>query len=221
MTSGIYCIENNLNRKKYIGKSIDMERRFYYHKTSLNKNSHFNKYLQNSWNKYGEENFTFYILEESDKEKINRLEIYYINLYNTKNQEFGFNLTDGGEGMLGHIPSDETRLKRSVALLGRGLSEERKKNISIATTGKRTGNKNPNYGKHPSEETRYKIGNAMRNKKHSEKTKQEWKKNRKYTSGQNHYAYGTKHKKESNYFCVYKKTYDGKYVSWVSYFREC
>ena len=56
---GIYKIECIANNKVYIGQSINIKRRLYDHKTRLRKGTHKNKHLQNAWNKYGEDNFTF------------------------------------------------------------------------------------------------------------------------------------------------------------------
>ena len=67
---GIYCIENKINRKKYIGQSVDIYDRWYQHKYELSNNRHHNNHLQNAWNKYGCENFDFYILEECDEYKL-------------------------------------------------------------------------------------------------------------------------------------------------------
>jgi len=100
-----------------------------------------------------------------------RIEKELISLFGRKNLNKGSlcNLTDGGEGHLGIIASDELRKKRSinskgkrsetwvksiqaarknggnggVVKLGDKLSEEWKQNISKA----KTGNKNPHYGK--------------------------------------------------------------------------
>ena len=63
MVSGIYCIENKINNKKYIGQSIDIDRRWQEHKNELNRNAHANQYLQNAWNKYDAFNFDFYIIK--------------------------------------------------------------------------------------------------------------------------------------------------------------
>ena len=51
--SGIYCIENGINHKKYIGQSKNILYRWKKHISALNSNTHDNSYLQSSWNKYG------------------------------------------------------------------------------------------------------------------------------------------------------------------------
>lgn len=116
--SGIYCIENKIDKKKYIGFSVNIKGRWNYHKSFLNKNNHDNSYLQNSWNKYGENNFIFYILEECDKDKLEEREIYFIDLYQSKDRDNGYNLSDGGNGNFGWIPTDETKIKKSLASKG-------------------------------------------------------------------------------------------------------
>ena len=95
--SGIYAIKNKTNNKLYIGQSQDIKNRWSNHKNRLNNNKHSNKKLQNSWNKYGEENFEFVILEECSQDIINDREIYWISYYNTTNCENGYNLSIGGE----------------------------------------------------------------------------------------------------------------------------
>lgn len=116
--SGIYCIENKIDNKKYIGFSTNIKSRWSYHKSFLNKGNHDNSYLQNAWNKHGEENFIFYILEKCEKEKLEEREVYFIDLHKTKDRDKGYNLSDGGNGNFGWIPSDESRIKKSNAAMG-------------------------------------------------------------------------------------------------------
>ena len=103
---GIYCIENIVNNKKYIGQSESIKDRWDKHKNFLRNNKHCNKKLQNAWNFYGENSFIFYVIEECSIEDINQREIYWIDFYDTLNS--GYNLCFGGDGIRGykHTPEE-------------------------------------------------------------------------------------------------------------------
>ena len=60
---GVYKITCLSNGKFYIGSSKNIFKRWDNHRWSLRHNKHNNKYLQNAWNKYGENDFIFEILE--------------------------------------------------------------------------------------------------------------------------------------------------------------
>lgn len=94
---GIYCIENIINHKKYIGLSGNITRRWHEHRSDLRRGIHTNICLQNAWNKYGEASFKFYIIELCDSEELIDKEIYYINKYDTLSHKNGYNITPGGE----------------------------------------------------------------------------------------------------------------------------
>lgn len=68
--SGIYKITNTVNNKVYIGSSSFIQARFRTHKRHLRKNMHENKHLQNSYNKYGENCFSFEIIEKCEVENL-------------------------------------------------------------------------------------------------------------------------------------------------------
>lgn len=110
--SCIYLIKNIINLKIYIGKAASFEVRKKEHLRKLKYNKHVNNYLQNSYNKYGEENFTFEILEECEEISINEREKYWISYHDSINPKIGYNLMLGGEGGVGTL---ETRNKQSLS----------------------------------------------------------------------------------------------------------
>jgi group I intron endonuclease len=65
---GIYKITNKINGMVYIGESLDIERRWAEHKADLDSNKHHSRKLQKDWNKYGEDNFIFEVIEELNQE---------------------------------------------------------------------------------------------------------------------------------------------------------
>jgi len=132
MTCGIYQIRNIENNKKYIGYSNDIERRWKYHLSYLRRDKHENGYLQGSWNKHGEENFVFEIVEICKEKVLIKREKYYIKVLDTFRPN-GYNLSKGGLGNTGWIPSQETLEKKSISA---------------------SGNKNPMWGRKHSEKTK-------------------------------------------------------------------
>lgn len=95
---GIYKIENLINGKVYIGKSINIQHRFRAHKNdSFNpKSKSYNSAIYRAIRKYGIENFSFEVIEECKEEFLNERETFWIDYY----QSFGngYNLTPGGDG---------------------------------------------------------------------------------------------------------------------------
>lgn len=65
----IYKITNKLNGNCYIGSTSNLNKRKSQHFCTLRKNQNKCGYLQNAWNKYGEENFVFEIIEEIKESK--------------------------------------------------------------------------------------------------------------------------------------------------------
>ena len=59
---GVYCIQNNINNKFYIGSSKNLYKRYYAHRTPAEK-SRSNMIIYKAITKYGVENFTFFVLK--------------------------------------------------------------------------------------------------------------------------------------------------------------
>ena len=99
MKSGIYKITNTINGKFYIGSSKDIDWRWYCHKHYLKNGKHDNPKLQRSWNKHGENIFTFDIIEEVNDEKILlEREQHYLNLLKPFERDIGYNICPKAEG---------------------------------------------------------------------------------------------------------------------------
>lgn len=96
MKGYIYQIENLITHESYIGQTVDIKRRRNTHFNKLRKNKHDNPKLQNSFNKYGEQEFHFryWEFDITNQEELNSLECEYIEKYDSLNN--GFNLVPGG-----------------------------------------------------------------------------------------------------------------------------
>ena len=92
----IYKIENQINHKMYIGKTnhINPHRRWVEHQSDSRNPNRNHRALYRAINKYGIDNFTFEILEETNIPE--EREMYYIAFYNT--YHCGYNETLGGDG---------------------------------------------------------------------------------------------------------------------------
>jgi group I intron endonuclease len=97
MGCGIYMIKNIIDSKIYIGSSVNIDSRKYKHFWMLNKKIHDNKYLQNAFNKFGESNFIFEIIENCDETNIIERENFYIEFYKSSKSDFGYNLATVNE----------------------------------------------------------------------------------------------------------------------------
>ncbi len=142
VVSGVYCLHCIATGKKYIGASTNIRKRFWEHK-SASKTS--NLPLYEDVRKYGWDNIIIGIVEEeSDIDKLNQKEDYYIDKYDAINN--GYNSQRSKP-----VPNEEHRRKISESFKGRVLSQDTRKRMSDAKKGK-------TY----SEETRRKLSELKR-----------------------------------------------------------
>ena len=144
MVGYIYLIIDLTNWKKYVGQH-------HYHLEKLDSNYHGSGHIiKRIYKKRPQTLKEVYLKTCYSQEELDEWEQYYIKFYNTLYPN-GYNLTEGGNG---GVPCEETRRK---------LSELKK--------GLLSGEKNPMFGKHHSEETKQKIGGVHKGKHISEEQK--------------------------------------------------
>ena len=185
----IYLLTNIVNNKIYIGQtwytlSIRMGKDGCNYKNCI--------YLYSSIQKYGVDKFQYKILVQCcDQESADYLEEYFINQYDSRNHQIGYNLKTGGS--IGKH-SEETKTKISEALKNKKWSPEAIANKAKAGhmwKGKKrdpqsketiqhhsdamkewhANNEHPRLGKHLSDEAKLKISIANKGKTLSDEHK--------------------------------------------------
>lgn len=113
---GIIYKYTSPSNKIYIGQTINLEKRKRQHIQDTKNGS--TTIFHNAICKYGIGTFDYEILHKaSSKEELNKLEIYYINKYNSYYKDGnGYNMTFGGEGANGYIFTDNDSIKLSISL---------------------------------------------------------------------------------------------------------
>lgn len=161
---GIYRIFNIETGLSYIGKTGEsFQRRYWHHVWSLRKNVHANKWLQNSWNKYGENVFRFEVLAySSDEDEMNELERHYIEIYRIMG--LSCNISSGGDGKSGVAMSEHAK---------RIVGEKNRRHMTGRKASEETRAKMRKSSKHisPSEDHRAKLREYMSNRVVSDETK--------------------------------------------------
>lgn len=109
MLGEIYLIENDINDKIYIGKTLkSTEYRFREHirDAFMYRDRDANNKFYNALRKYGAEHFRARCIGKFNADELNDMEIYYIKKYNSYKN--GYNSTLGGDGTTTLSFDDET-----------------------------------------------------------------------------------------------------------------
>jgi len=127
-TAGIYLIRNIITNKIYIGSAINIYNRIFgtttsSHINSLRKKNHSNCKLQRAWDKYGEVNFEFEVLEFCKKENLLVREQYYFDTLLfakdfVKFNKYSYNICCTAGSPLGTKMSNKTKKKLSILRKG-------------------------------------------------------------------------------------------------------
>jgi group I intron endonuclease len=156
---------------KYVGSSCDVKNRLITHRQLLKNNKHHSPHLQNAYNKYNKDNFTFDIIKEVPIENLLEEEQKWLDIAKQEPDKWYNTSFNAERTRAGMKHSDETKKKLSIAHKGmpswnKGIpmAEETKKKLSLACIGKSM----PSC----SEETKQKISIANTGKLQSEEVKQ-------------------------------------------------
>lgn len=143
--TGVYEIFCTANGRRYVGSSVNFERRWRLHYTQLSEGKHHSQHLQRAWTKYGEDAFVFRVLEKCVMGDLIAREQHYID---TLGPEFNSRPRAGSQ--LGFKHSDESRRRMSASrprgfspMSGREHTAETKARISRAKTGRKYGSYEP------------------------------------------------------------------------------
>lgn len=112
LKNGIYIIKNKISNKFYIGSCSSktfLYERLKHHQQDLKLNKHINKHLQNSYNKHGEDNFYYEVLEVCKPDECVEREQYWIDLLNPH-----YNFCKKAGSTLGTVCSEATKSKISL-----------------------------------------------------------------------------------------------------------
>lgn len=128
----VYKITNKINNKVYIGiTSKGLSARWKEHLYNAEHGCPFK--LHKAIRKYGKENFLVELLDFCNSwEELEEREKYYISEYKSLQDEFGYNMTEGGDGTIGRYVTMETRDKIRQKAIGREVSNETRMKLSEA-----------------------------------------------------------------------------------------
>lgn len=127
---GIYKIVNLVNGKIYVGQSINIQKRWYQHKSDYNKEGGC-PILYAAIRKYGIENFSFEVIEECSLELLDEREKHWISQMNTLNPN-GYNIALGGTAR-GNTIYDYEVLAKAYMELGSSKKVAEKFNCDFKT----------------------------------------------------------------------------------------
>lgn len=169
----IYKVTNKINGKVYIGQTIrSLSKRRATHYNDAYRGS-YGSVFHNSLNKYSGKDFMWEIIEYcSSKEELDEMEFHYIKQYNSLSPN-GYNLTLGGDGIVGFKFTEEQKHKLSIIRKGRKMTETARIKL-IKNHADFSGKNNPMYGtispmkgKNHTEESKNKISIKLKGRKFS------------------------------------------------------
>jgi len=139
--AGIYKITNIINNKIYIGSTNCLLRRKKEHFRHLKSNYHYNRKLQNAFNKYGIENFKFEILEEVVIQDDETLCDFLIRLVQDREQHYLDTLLLAAKNSHDFFKLGYNSCRKAGSFEGYKFTKQQRKKLSKAFKGRIPWNK--------------------------------------------------------------------------------
>lgn len=131
--SGVYQILCIPTSKVYIGSATDLRERWFAHRNRLRRSIHVNKYLQQAWNKYGEEQFIFSVLELVSVSVLRKVEQQWIDVNQAQDRKYGFNSFPRADSPLGFTMPEEAieKIRKYHARIYEGFIDPEGKEVEL------------------------------------------------------------------------------------------
>lgn len=112
----VYCHTNKINGKKYIGITCQKPINRWRNRNGYNPYGKRKSKFYNAIQKYGWNNFEHEIIASNlTREEANNFERILITTLKTNSSDYGYNITDGGDGIARVKHTEETKAKMSKA----------------------------------------------------------------------------------------------------------
>lgn len=136
--TGVYCIANTANGKRYVGSAAkSLRRRLRDHRRDLRDGVHTNQILQRAWNKYGETAFEFSVLEYCPPADCVDREQFWLDTYKAADREFGYCIRKLAASQFGTKRSPESIAKMTAKRAGFKHSAEARANMAAGQRGRK------------------------------------------------------------------------------------
>lgn len=113
MDSGVYIIKCRANNRRYIGSSVQIQKRWQLHRQAFVRGNHKNRHMQRAWNKYGADVFEFKIILYCEPKDCLMYEQICLDYFKPE-----FNICKQATNSLGVKRSEETKRRISEAKKG-------------------------------------------------------------------------------------------------------
>lgn len=133
-SSGVYKIVNLISGKCYVGSAVNLKSRERDHFRDLTAGKHTNQKLQRAWSKYGASAFTFVVIERLQSNALIEREQHWMDVLNAVRG--GYNISPVAGSQLGFRHTEDARRRMSISQTGKKRAPEAVEKTASALRGR-------------------------------------------------------------------------------------